>query len=216
MDLKEAIEKRRSVRAYSDRAVGAGEIEEIISAGLRAPSACDRRAWRFIVVDREELKQRIFDEGGTRFIKDSPVGIIVLYDNRTDDLEYCDHIQSGAAAIQNMLLAATALGIGSCWVCHLPYKKTMRALFAIPRWYEPIAYVALGYPAAPAGPRTPRERGPRDVTAWNRFDFEEGAPPSAVRLKARRAAKDIYFRLPLSLKKLLRSFAERFVVKFKE
>ena len=214
MDLKEAIEKRRSVRTFSDRAIDVRHIEEIIAAGIRAPSACDRRAWRFIVIDKQEIKRKLYDEGGTQFIKEAPVGILVLYDNRTDDLEYCDHIQSGAAAIQNMLLTATSLGIGSCWVCHLPYKTTLRALFGIPSCYEPIAYVALGYPAAAVRTAHPRTQTTADVTAWNAYDFEQDAPSSAVRLRLRIAAKGIYFRLPAAVKKKLRPYAERFVRKF--
>ena len=214
MELKEAIEKRRSTRAFASRAIDPRQIEEMIAAAICAPSACNRRAWKFIVIDRHELQQRIVDAGGAQFIKNARAGILVLYDNRTDNLEYRDHIQSAAAAVQNMLLTATSMGIGSCWVCQLPYKAALRALLTIPPHYDPIAYVALGYPAAPVASGRPRTQTPREVIAWNAFDFEEAAPPPALRLKLRIAAKGIYFRLPVALKRMLRPLAERFVRKF--
>lgn len=57
-----------------------------------------------------------------------------------------DYVQSAAASIQNMLLMAYAKGVGACWICDLPKQSVMRSIFNIPKNYDVIAYVALGYP----------------------------------------------------------------------
>ncbi len=212
MELKEAILKRRSVRKFQDKPVPYEYIEEIISAGLWAPSGCDKQLWRFIVIDNSQLKQRIVDEGGAVFIKDAPVGILVLYDNRTDNTEYRDYIQSASAAIHNMLLAATSLGIGSCWVCHLPLKCTLRKILRVPGYFDPIAYVALGYPA-----HEPKLRPRKDTVKYfisrNIFNFKK-EESSFISLEAKRLLRRVYFSLPLALKKALRPIAEKQVKKF--
>lgn len=212
MDLKEAIKRRRSIRRFNANQIKRSDIEEIISSATLAPSACNKEAWKFIVVDNARIKERIVDEGGPGFIKEAPSGILVLYDNRTDNIEYRDHIQSAAAAIQNMLLTATSLGIGSCWVCHLPHKSTLRRLLKIPKCFDPIAYVVLGYYDYELKPNA--QVYPLDkVIAWNEFNFALPSYPIAG-IVIKRIARYIYFSLPLFLKKALRPVAERFVKKF--
>lgn len=212
MELKEAIYKRRSVRKFRDEHISRELIEEIIRSASWAPSACNNQLWRFVVVDDSKLKQEIVEEGGAAFIKDSPVGIIILYDSYTDNSEYSDNIQSAAAAVQNMLLTATSLGIGSCWVCQLPGKATLRRLLKIPKYFEPIAYVALGYSALDVKSH-PRKNQLSEIASWNKFDFKI-AKPKRARLKLRSIIRKAYFSLPLALKKALRPIAEKFVKKF--
>ena len=90
---------------------------KVIEAGMWAPSACNLQNWKFIVIDNQNLKEKLVDWGAAIFIKHAPMAILVLYDNRTANIEYQDHIQSAAAAIQNMLLAAISLELGTCWIC---------------------------------------------------------------------------------------------------
>ena len=126
MELKEAISKRRSTRKFSDKEISRDVLEEIITAGNLAPSGCNNQDWRFVIIDSPSLKARIVEEGGAKFIQEATLGILVTYNNCSDNLEYRDYIQSASAAIQNMLLAATSLGVGSCWICQLPLKSTLR------------------------------------------------------------------------------------------
>lgn len=216
MELKEAIYKRKSVRRFSNEKISKDKIEEIISAGCFAPSACNKRLWRYIVIDDDKIKQRIVEEGGAIFIRNSPLGILVLYGNCTDNNAYQDHIQSAAAAIQNMLLTATSLGISSCWVCHLPAKSTLRKLLNIPRYFDPVAYIVLGYPVAENSASSKKIRSSfNEVASWNRFDFKT-PKPAIMRGKLKSFFRQNYFYLPLSLKKFLRPIAEKFVKKFDE
>lgn len=214
MELKEAIISRKSVRNFSDRRISKDQIEEIVLAGCYAPSACNKQLWKYIVIDEFSLKQRIVEEGGANFIKNAPVGILVLYCNFTDNREYHDNIQSGAAAIQNMLLMATSLGISSCWICHLPLKSTLRKLLKIPHYFDPIAYIALGYPAS-AMPSRQSKNISDDIISWNIFHFKKNnISHSAPNLKS--FFRNVYFHLPSGFKKCLRPIAEKFVKKFDE
>ena len=98
----------------------------------------------------------------------------MLYDNRTSNRSYSDHIHSAAAAIQNILLRAEELGIGSCWICRLPKRSRLKRLLGIPWCYDPMAYVALGYPETPPPPKKPtRKYTPARVLARNRFEFTD-------------------------------------------
>lgn len=145
MDIFDAIYRRRSIRKFISKEIEEKKLRKIIEAAIQAPSACDIQGWRFIIIRNKKTKEKIINAGATSLIKNSPVGILVLYNNMTDNKEYLDHIQSAAAAIQNMLLAAYSLNIGSCWICNLPDKKRLRMVLNIPKHYDPIAYILLGY-----------------------------------------------------------------------
>jgi len=213
MDLFEVISTRRSVRRFRDESVPAAIIERIIECANYAPSACNLQGWRFIVIDKKELQKEIVDRGGSDVITSAPVGILACYDNRTDNVEYNDWLQSGAAAIQNMLLCAHALGLGGCWICHLPRHKTLRALLDIPPHYTPVAYVAIGYPADITEP-VRRYRSVKELYDRNRF------PPNgstySIRLPAqiiKRFVRKFYYVLPKVLKKGMNPFIHRYLVK---
>src|SRR4030042_6106215 len=110
MEFFELIKSRRSYRKFSAQPVARELIEKIIEAGTFAPSACNIQGWQFIVIDKQEIKERIFNMGGAMPIKTAPAIIFVLYDNCTTNIEYVDYVQSGAVFIQNMLLATEHLG----------------------------------------------------------------------------------------------------------
>ena len=82
--------------------------------------------------------------GGLNFILDAPVALLVTY-LKMGDNGYRDDIQSASVCIQNMLLKVESMGIGSCWVCHLPKKNKIRQLLSIPRYYEIVACIVFGY-----------------------------------------------------------------------
>lgn len=212
MELKEAIIKRRSIREFDNREISKEDVEQIVLSATLAPSACNNQSWKFIVINDAKIKERIVEEGGASFIKNAPLGIVVAYDNRTDNLEYGDYIQSAAGAIQNMLLTATSLGIGSCWVCHLPTKATMRKILEIPNCFDPIAYIVLGYSTFESKVRL-KKYSSNDIISWNIFNFGVNKQ-SSVSLFFKRIARSFYFCLPASFKKYLKPFAEKFVKKF--
>ncbi len=155
MELNQAIFERKSIRSFQDKPVEEDKIKELIKAAIYAPSASNKQAWKFIVIDDKDMKEAICMQnggitknGGTDLIQKAPTGILVLYRNdvsRNYKL-YKDTIQSRSAAIQNMLLKAHEVGLGACWMCKLPHPGYLRKLLDIPKYYDVIAYVVLGYP----------------------------------------------------------------------
>jgi nitroreductase len=212
MDIEQAILKRRSIRMFQNRDVPLQALEKIINAGIHAPSNCNVQGWRFIVVNDRRLKERMVECGGSAIIGQAPVGVLVCYDHRSVNLEYCDWLQSASAATQNILLAANAMGLGGCWICHLPPKSQLRALFAIPAQYSPTAYIALGYPAHEPVVVV-RKRTAAEVIGYNRFPMIARESSRVQLLWCKRAACALYFSLPLSLKKRLRKTVDRLFVK---
>lgn len=164
MDLFEAIERRRSVRQYSAKPVERAVVEKIVAAGLRAPSACNIQPWEFVVITDSEQRKRITEvaEYG-QFIATAPVCIAVFCKagNWT--------IEDGSAATENMLLAATALGLGSCWVGgdNERNQKGIPKVLGVPEGYRLISLIAIGYPAADGNspPRRPLDK----VVHWEKW-----------------------------------------------
>lgn len=214
MDIFEAIGRRVSVRHFSGRPLDPAIIERIIAAGTAAPSACNRQAWRFIVVTDQAVKDCLHRSGGSPFIPGAPAGVLVLYHRFSANLEYPDNIESAAACVQNMALAATALGVGSCWINHLPSRKIVRRLFSIPRCYDIIAYLALGYPQKVTEPMPRKHLQLSDVLSYNTFGE---ARPAEVRDPGRLAIwcmlrfLKCYARLPVLLKRPLQPAVKKMV-----
>ncbi len=197
MGLDEAIKQRRSVRKFLGKDVSDAALKKIIDAANHAPTACDIQGYRFVIINDKKVKQRIVDNGAASFIMGAPAGVLVLYDNRTKNIEYNDDVQSGAAAIQNMLLMAYSLGIGSCWICHLPTKRQLRKILRIPHNYDPLAYIALGYPLKKIKER-PRRHKTEELMSYNKFSFKERIPSRInIGLWLNRLGRRIYYKLPM-------------------
>jgi nitroreductase len=148
MDLTCAIKKRRTIRKFSKKKVDHSTITKLIESAIYAPSACNMQAWKFIIIESSRKMDKMIALGTAKWIKNAPLGILVIYRNDVtiNGKLYKDHYQSSAAAIQNILLEATNLGLGACWICDLPRPKYIRAIFNIPKQFDIIAYIALGYP----------------------------------------------------------------------
>ena len=159
MDVFEAIEKRRSVRLFDPaREVPEEMVEEILNCGCQAPSAGNVQPWRFIVVRDGELKKALAAAArGQDFVAQAPVVIVACADLTSHSLSYGQRgvelysIQDTAAAIENMLLAATALELGSCWVGAFHEDEVARAL-RLAKDIRPLALVPLGYAAGEVQP----------------------------------------------------------------
>lgn len=213
MDLFEAIKNRRSIRRFEDRSIPEDLVRKIIEAGQWAPSACNRQDWKFIVIDSKEIKERISKDTTAYFVSKAPLLILVIYSNRTDNLEYKDHLLTAAMAIQNMQLAAYSLGLGSCCVNNLPIKSRLRKILNIPRHYDPISLVCLGFPKAVPTPLKRKEKLD-EIISRNSFDFNDNFPAIDLKLNIKRVVRFVYYRLPASVKKLLDPVARKFEKRF--
>lgn len=213
MDIFEAIKNRRSIRTFEDRPVPEDLIRKIVEAGQWAPSACNRQDWKFIIVDSREVKERILKETTAHFVGKAPLLIFVVYGNRTDNLEYKDHLLSAAMAVQNMQLTAYALGLGACCVNNLPVKSRLRKILNIPGSYDPVALLCVGYPKAVPKPLK-RKADLDGIMCRNSFDFKNEHPSIDLRLHLKRIIRYIYYRSPACVKKLADPFARKFEKKF--
>ena len=213
MELEQAILTRRSIRKYNDKPVEREIIEKIINAGIWAPSACNIQGWRFIVVDDKDIINKIVENGAAAFLKNANQAIVVVYDNRTDNTEYNDYIQSAAACIENMLLMAHGLSVGTCWVNFLPSKKKFRKILSIPESFDPIALISLGYYEQKIHER-PRKYENRELIYWNQFEAKDIESGGGAKLRIKRIMRKIYFALPPQIKKKLSGILNKKEKKF--
>ena len=167
LDLFEAIKIRRSTRAFSGEEVPEREVEKLLEAARLAPSAGNIQPREFVVVRKAETKRRLAEAAlDQHFIAEAPVVIVVCadedrsahgYGSRGVNL-YC--IQDTAAAIENILLAACALGLGACWVGAFR-ELEVRRILNVPLGVRPVAIIPVGRPAE--RPRVRHERPLREM-----------------------------------------------------
>ncbi len=164
MDAIEALRQRRSVRAYDkDCPVSAEELETIVDCGRLAASARNTQPWEFVVVTSAEMRRAIAEAANHgKFIADAPACVAVF----CQEGDYW--LEDGCAATQNMLVAARALGLGSCWVAGAKkdYAVRVAALLGAPQGMRLVSLVSVGRAAvAPA----PVKRALPQVLHWERF-----------------------------------------------
>ncbi len=150
---------RRSIRVYRPGEVSEEAVRRILEAAMAAPSAVAKDPWRFVVVRNPATLGRIADvlpNGG--MLRDAAVGIIVCGDlEAAHDRQLSYLLQDCAAAVENLLLAAHALGLGACWLGIHPREERIRKIseiLALPSSVIPVAGVAIGWPGEEKESRT--------------------------------------------------------------
>jgi len=155
MDALDAIHTRRSIRKYDGRPVSPAQVETLLRAAMAAPSAGNAQPWRFVVVTDRVILDKIPDiHPYAAMVRTAPLGILVLGDTSLD--KYPGYwVLDCAAAIQNMLLAARAIGLGTVWTGVYPTPERVAAfsaMFALPGHVIPHSFVVVGHPAQEPGP----------------------------------------------------------------
>lgn len=150
METIEAILTRRSVRSFSDRPVPPETVQELLRAAMHAPSAGNQQPWQFVVLDeRATLEGAAAAHPYAPMAAHAPVAIVVCGDTRLE--RHTGYwVQDCAAAVENLLLAAHASGLGAVWTGVYPRAERVQAfgdLLALPPEVIPLAMVVLGYPA---------------------------------------------------------------------
>ena len=144
--INKSIQNRRSVRVYSDQPVARELIEEIIKAAQFSPTAMNKRAWEFVVLEDQTDKDKLFDSLSAKqeFIKTAPFIIIPLIDNTKSVLP----VQDLSIAIENIFIQATELGLGSVWKnVQASEAELIKSAFNIPEDFTLLAVLPIGYPA---------------------------------------------------------------------
>jgi nitroreductase len=150
MSAMDAIFSRRSIRKFTPDPVSAEMVDELLKAAMAAPSAGDQRPWHFIVIKERDTLARIPTLHPYAAMCPEAALVMAVCADLAAERHPGYWVQDCAAATQNMLVAAQALGLGSVWLGVHPVKDredNMRALLGLPDNVMPFALVALGYPA---------------------------------------------------------------------
>ena len=149
MGVFEIIRKRRSIRLYEEKPVEQEKLNRVLEAGRLAPSADNCQPWRFIVAINDEVKEKLRASYDEEWFVSAPVIIIGCAVPkeawvRMDGQEYW--MVDVAIAMQNMILVATELGLGTCWIADFDEEAARKAL-KLPQSVRIVAMTPLGYPA---------------------------------------------------------------------
>jgi len=141
MEAFEAIQKRRSVRKFTGAIVPREDLEKIVDAGRLAATGSNQQPWEFIVVTDREMIDKLSVVG--KWMRQAGAIIAVVLDPYSRWW-----LEDGSAAIENMLIASTALGYGSCWVegDALPLEEQFKALLFVPKGKRLLALIPIGVP----------------------------------------------------------------------
>ncbi len=151
MDFSELIYKRRSARSFTDRKLTREEIDKLLHAATRAPSACNMQSWHFYAVTDPAVRGK-FTEFSAPWVATAPVIFVVCTDEAQIVGKFGERakifpIQDTALAIENLLLAAADMGLNGCFIGAFHPKKC-REVLAIPEKYGIVALVPVGEAAS--------------------------------------------------------------------
>ena len=155
----DAISARTSIRAYQDRPVGADTVELLLRAAMSAPSARNRQPWAFIVVDDKALLRQLADSlPYAQSAAAAPMAVVVcgVLTESQGATNAGWWVQDAAAASENLLLAAHAVGLGAVWTGVYSYEDRVRAVrnvLGLPRHVVPLNVIPIGYPAENPAPK---------------------------------------------------------------
>jgi len=183
LELDEAIEKRRSIRGYTKDPVPKELIKELMEAARKAPSATNRQSWRFLIVQDDDMKNRLQEGITQHFVANAPLIIVCcldrhaftrqLIEKRVEELIDANVMSREVAnmlyqrklpqkveetgipvsayldlgiAVEHIVLKATSLGLGSCWVRMFDQERVSEIL-SLPLEITPVVLLPVGYPA---------------------------------------------------------------------
>ena len=145
MDFLNLARKRYSVRAYTNQKVGKEKLEAILEAGRVAPTGCNRQPQHILVVESEEGMEKLKRAANTY---GAPLALVVCMEKGGSWTRPYDgkNIMDIDAAIvtDHMMMEATSLGLGSCWICNFKPDE-LRKAFCIPENLEPVNILLVGY-----------------------------------------------------------------------
>ncbi len=171
MNFLELATQRSSVRNYQPKAVEKEKLMYVLEAARIAPSAANFQPWQFIVITEPDMLKSVQSLYHRAWLTTAPTIIIALGDHKKgwrrakDGKDFTDI--DVAIAIDHLTLAATEIGLGTCWICNFDPEKCY-SIFNIPENMEPIALISIGYPDLSSG--TAKQREPMDqLVHWNNF-----------------------------------------------
>lgn len=170
MEFLDLVQKRYSVREYAEKTVEDEKIKQILQAAIMAPSAVNYQPAHFIVITESELKEKLFQAYPRKWFEHAPVIIVACGNHETswkraDGKDHCDI--DVAIAVDHLTLAATEIGLGTCWVCNFD-PLLAHSILKLPDHLKVIALIPLGYPLNDEIPE--KERKPfAEMVSYNGY-----------------------------------------------
>lgn len=153
--LLNCIKKRFSVRKFQDRPVEQEKIDILLEAARLAPSASNKQTWHFVIIRNAEKRTQLTDIcRGQKFVAEAPITIAICITN-LDYVMTCGQtapIIDGALAGEHIVLQAAEMGLGTCWIGAF-YHDKMAKLINLPKDYQIVGLLPIGYPAVEKGSR---------------------------------------------------------------
>ena len=165
----ETIHARKSVRTYTNEPVSQEQVETLLRAAMAAPSGMNLQPWRFVVVTDEAIKEKLAG-GFNKMIAKAPVAIVVCgKTTRKTGGENRNWTADCAAATENLLLAAEAVGLGAVWTACYPYEDRMNPAIealGLPEDVKPYCIVPVGHPG---GKEKPKDKWKPENIHYNKW-----------------------------------------------
>ena len=153
IDFLELSKSRRSIRGYKNQDVSKEQLMQLIDAAQSAPSGGNCQPWHFYVITNKDLQAEIKEKScGQDWILTASALIVVCTESKRSEKNYGERgrdlysIQDTAAAIQNILLCAKSMGLGTCW-CGAFDETKLSDVLSLPEIFRPVAIIPVGYPA---------------------------------------------------------------------
>ncbi len=171
MEVKDAIERRRSVRSYEDRDVDRSTLEDIMDSVRLAPSASNRQDWKFVLVDEDSVKDQLYKAANEQsFVREAPV-VIAGVATEPEEKMSCE-VKAGTVdltiALDHLTLRAAEEGLGTCWIGAFDQKK-VKEILEIPEGHKVIALMPLGYPTYDLTAESKRRKKLEEIISYNEF-----------------------------------------------
>lgn len=162
--------KRYSVRKYKELDVEKEKILQVLEAGRVAPSAVNYQPWHFIILTEKNIISKVAETYPAKWLPKAPVIIVACGDHsqswkRKDGKDHCDI--DVALAIDHMTLAATDLGLGTCWICAFDAKRC-HELLGLPDHLEVIALLSMGY-SVDEGEQEKKRKEIEEIVSWEGY-----------------------------------------------
>jgi nitroreductase len=178
MDVLEAIRSYRPCTQYQTRPVPAEQLKRVLSAARLAPSHRNLQPWRFVVVQDDEQKRLLAQASNRgRLMAEAPAVIVAFAVEEDIPITIGGYISAYpldvAVAVDHLQLAATAEGLGTCWIIDFNEEK-VRHVLRVPEGIHPIAIIPIGYPHEPNGRGLPDGDGrksPDEIIAYNEYPW---------------------------------------------
>lgn len=170
MEFDDVIRKRFSVRSFTDQKIERETILEILNAARLAPSAVNFQPWHFIVVSEPQNMGELHEVYPRDWFREAPLCIVVCSDHskswkrKPDGKDFAD--VDAAIVIDHLVLKATELGLGTCWVCNFNAEMTSKILL-LPGHIEPIALIPMGYSNSPSPEKSRKPLS--EIVHWEKF-----------------------------------------------